>query len=272
MAIITISRQLGSLGSEAAAELARELHYSLMDKDTLDRELQSYGISGFNISRFDEKKPGLWDSFSLEKTKYIHFLKSAILEFASRGDCIILGRASHAILQNIPETLHVRFIAPMEIRIERVKNRFSCDEKQAKQIIQQSDNDRAGFQKFFFDVNWKEPDMYDLTLNTGSFSLDRIVRIIEGMLVHIENTESRRDRETAMKEMCLSQKIATRILFEENLPVHFLEVLVHGDSVTLRGYVDSIAHVEMCEKVARDFPGVQDIVMEIAIFPDYINL
>lgn len=46
MAIITISRQLGSFGTEIAKKLQEELHYSYLDKQSLEEELvHKYGIS-----------------------------------------------------------------------------------------------------------------------------------------------------------------------------------------------------------------------------------
>ena len=65
MAVITISRQLGSLGTEIAKGLNEKLQLNYLDKSKLETALVSeYGISGESIERYDEKKPPLWDIFS----------------------------------------------------------------------------------------------------------------------------------------------------------------------------------------------------------------
>ena len=45
MAIITVSRELGSLGNDAAAALAKRLGYNLVDKAALDKALAERGIT-----------------------------------------------------------------------------------------------------------------------------------------------------------------------------------------------------------------------------------
>ena len=167
MAIITISRQFGSLGTEIAQALGQELHFASLDKKTLEETLISeYGIPEENIDRYDEKKPPLWDVFSTDKDKYLHFMKSAIYDFARQDNCIIIGRGGQVLLRGIPGTLHVRVLAPKELRIKRLQDRFSYDDRLAGQLIRHSDHDRVGFHKFFFHVNWEDVSLYDLMINT----------------------------------------------------------------------------------------------------------
>ncbi|HUV08291.1 MAG TPA: cytidylate kinase family protein, partial [Spirochaetia bacterium] len=67
MAIVTISRQLGTMGTEIAHALAEELHYNYLDKESFAKALQEHGISGMHLEKYDEKKPALWDVFSSDR-------------------------------------------------------------------------------------------------------------------------------------------------------------------------------------------------------------
>ena len=61
MAIITISRQLGSQGSDMTRMLSKQLKYRLFDKETLATELFQQGIS--DMKKYDEKSPGYTASY-----------------------------------------------------------------------------------------------------------------------------------------------------------------------------------------------------------------
>ena len=55
MAIITISRELGSLGTEIAQALADQLHYDYIDKGKIASSLAGFGLQAPEVERFDEK-------------------------------------------------------------------------------------------------------------------------------------------------------------------------------------------------------------------------
>ena len=109
-------------------------------------------------------------------------LPSPHIEFARKGKCIVLGRGGQTLLAGLPGILHVRIIAPQEVRKERIMKRYECDERHAERVIQHSDHERAGFHKFFFDLHWEDPHLYDLVVNTGFFSVDSAARLIEGVV------------------------------------------------------------------------------------------
>ena len=102
MAIITISRQLASLGDETAAELAKLLNYRLVDKHILEERIKSYGVTEHKLEKYDERKPSFWASLSQDKDDYLHYLKTAILIEAGQGSAVIIGRGANVIFKNVP--------------------------------------------------------------------------------------------------------------------------------------------------------------------------
>ena len=179
MSVITISRQLGSLGTSIAQLLCKDFDCRKLDKESLEEAFVQYGIPKESLERFDEKKPGFWDLFKTDKARYLHFTKEAIFEFARQGNGIILGRGGQVLLADVPGVLHVRIIAPPQVRKVRIMKKFDCDELHAEKIIQNSDHERAGFHKFFFGINWENHDLYDLVINTGTFSTETAVQFIK---------------------------------------------------------------------------------------------
>ncbi len=166
MAILTLSRQSGSFGTQIAKALVEPLKYRFLDKESLEKALAGYGVSSASLQKYDEKRPSFWEIFSSERNRYLHFLKTVIYEFALQGNGIVLGRGGQVLLAGVPGVYHVRVIAPLPTRIERIKKAYKCDDRHAEAIIRHSDQARTGFHRFFFNVNWEDASLYDLVLNT----------------------------------------------------------------------------------------------------------
>lgn len=273
MAIITISRQLGSFGNEIAAALQTELSYAYLDKPKLDELLVSkYGLSEESVDKYDEKKPAFWDLFFSEKDRYLHFMKTAMFEFARQDNCIILGRGGQVLLKGVPGALHVRMLAPLEKRIERIKQRYNYNDKLAEQVIRRSDHDRIGFQKFFFQVNWEDLTQYDMLLNTGTFTVKQAVTLIKTSVEQLELHARQQETKQALADLCLGQEVMTQIAYEEKLPIQFLEAVVKNGTVTLRGSTITADDIGRCEEVARKVPGITQVVNEIYFIPNTYGL
>jgi len=239
MAIITISRELATLGDETARELAKQLGYNLIDKNTLSERIKSYGIEDSKLKKYDERKPSFFASLSHDRDDYLHFLKTAILTEAERGNCVIIGRGAGVIFRNMPALISIFLAAPLEIRTERVKNYFHCDEHRARQIIERSDQDRIGFHRYFFDIEWRNPGNYLISLNTGIYPPAVCAEIVMLLKNRLFTPEAEERNKIRLKELILEQKVKHNIMYEQGIPVHFLEVSASGDTVTLYGVVNS---------------------------------
>jgi cytidylate kinase len=239
MAIITISRELATLGDETARELAKQLEYNLVDKNTLSERIKSYGVEDSKLMKYDERKPSLIASLSHDRDDYLHYLRTAILEEAERGSCIFIGRGAAAVFKNMPAHISMFLAAPLEIRIERVKSYFHCDEHRARQIIERSDQDRIGFYRYFFDIEWRNPGNYHISLNTGISPPTVCAEIVMLLKNRTFTPEAEEQNKLRLKELILEQKVKHNIMYEQGIPVHFLEVSASGDTVTLYGVVNS---------------------------------
>lgn len=265
MAIITISRQLGSLGTEIAKKLKEDLNLNYLDKEFLEKELVNhYGLSEKKVARYDEKKPTFWD-FSGEKERYRHFLKTIMYNFARKGNSILIGRGGQILFKGIPGTLNVRIFAPEELRIERITKKYDCNEAMAEHIIRHSDSDRDGFHRFFFDADWNDQNLYDLIVNTQTLSIATIVNMIKDAVEDTKIMEMNADTESRLADVCISQEVITSIQYIEMIPIRFFEVEASNGNVFLRGAASLIEHIKQCEDAARKVPGVKNVKNDIAL-------
>jgi cytidylate kinase len=269
VAIVTISRELAALGDETAQKLADLLKYQVVDKKHLEDRMKNLGAAEGKIRKYDERRPSFWASLSQDRDDYIHFLKTALFSEAGQGNCIVIGRGSAAILKGVPGVFSVFLAASMEIRLERVKSYFHCDEHRARQIIDQSDRDREGFHQYFFELKWKGPENYHLTLNTGSLHPRLCAELIKTALEKTVTEEAEAANALCLKDLILGQKVVHHILFDKTIPVHFLDASVQAGAVTLFGVVNSQSMVEAAIHSAREMPAVSSVISEIQVVHEY---
>ena len=120
MAVITVSRQLESLGTEIAQELASQLQYEYLDRKRIEQGLATQGLMVSEIDKYDEKEPHFWANQLIEGRKFFHALQIVIYEAARKGNIVIVGRGGQVLLKGLPGVLHVRIIAPLQDRIQRL--------------------------------------------------------------------------------------------------------------------------------------------------------
>lgn len=273
MSVISFARQLAAMGDEISFELSKLTNIQVINKEYIEKLMEGMGISQKTRAKFDEKKPGLWASLSQERDDYLHCLKTVLYETASKGSCIISGRGAGSIFAGVPGAISIKLVAPMEIRIQRTMAHFQCSQKRAEQILKQSDSDRKGFHDYFFNLAWNCPGNYDLTINTGNISPQKTAEIIyeaRKILVSPEDEEAGNKR---IKELVLGQKIITEIVYTHKLPIHFLEVDVHDNTLLLHGVVSAQGTTEEAIRLASSLaPGFEiksavQIVQEYPIIP-----
>ena len=143
MAIITISRQIGSFGDKIAKAAADALGYQYIEKKQLSGVLSTCGLPLTDIDKYDEKKPSLWQALSRQKELFAQCIRAAICELAAQNNVVIVGRGGQVILKGIPGCVHLRVIAPFQTRVARLMDQTGDDKKTIERIIRLSDDDSS---------------------------------------------------------------------------------------------------------------------------------
>lgn len=265
MSIVTISRQLGSLDTKIAEGLSAAWKLRIIGKAEIEKRLLAFNVPEKNIEKFDEKKPGFWDTFSTDRDVYLNYLKATIFEIAHEGNCIFLGRGAGFFLKDVPGVLRLRIVAPDIVRVERTKEVYQCDNHHANRLIARSDRERAGFHRFFFDADWNRTDLYDLVVNTGSLPPELVVEAIR-RFGESEQFRSLEEKSAAqLNDLILAQRIVTKILYEKKLLVRFFEIKSDGGKVTLEGVTEAHSVITAAEAAAREVEGVREVVNKMVV-------
>ena len=178
MAVITISRQLGSLGTTLGRQIAARLGYRLVHRELINQAAQLAGAPELALATIDELGLLGIEPEPDQQQAYLLAVQNVIKDTASQGDVIIVGRAGQVILQNRPRALHLRVIAPLEIRVQRVVAAHGISTQAAKAQIERSDRYRAAYLKRFYAIQWDDPCYYHLVINTGFLSLEDSAQVV----------------------------------------------------------------------------------------------
>ena len=182
--IITIEREYGSGGGEIAQLLAKQLGWKLWDQ-LLTEEIARRADCPKSVVEVREERTDplyyrLFKSFlrgSYEGSLNAHKLKlvdsECILKFTElvvqeatkTGNSVIVGRGSQQFLKNRRDTLRVFLYAPREDKVRRLLTRGKSP-KEAEELVDTVDRERADFIQKYFHVEWPDRSMYHTMINT----------------------------------------------------------------------------------------------------------
>ena len=194
MAVITISREFGSEGSQIAEKVARALGYHLADKNTLEKVLNEYGLMEFE--RMYDSIPGFWDRFDAHRMErrgvLIDMLNKAIKALAHHGNMVIVGRGGFAVLAGLADVLHVRIQAPLPLRIKRaIEDPLIAEPSRAELLAKENDRLQKAFVESVYGAQWDSVKGFDLVIDTGKISPERasawIVEAVKNLKVPDES-------------------------------------------------------------------------------------
>jgi cytidylate kinase len=167
--VLTLARELGAGDTGFAPTLAERLGLRVYDRELLEQEAVRLGVSEPELEKVDEQPAGIFERFrpgGLHQ-RYFEALGKLMNELAARGDVLLVGRGGSRFLRDGPRAFHVRLVAPPEVRVRRVMEYRWVREREARQLIARSDEQRRLFYEGYFGADWASPLEYHVTVNSG---------------------------------------------------------------------------------------------------------
>ena len=132
----------------------------------------------------------------------------------------------------------------------------------ALKAIEQSDHERSAFIKFAFGVDWDNPVLYDVVLNTDKMSVKIAVSTVLGIGRSEEIKACSIDAIQSLERMSLERRVEAALI-EAGLtygPTTSISVSVEEPGkVRLIGIVEDQAGKGRAEKLARGLKGVVSV-------------
>ena len=265
MAIITISREMGSGGIPIVHQAAEELGYTLVNGDTIKSMASDYDLTAEALQQVDEKPPAFVEQLDRQIELNMNRIQLIVLEQALKGDVVIYGRGGQDLLPGIANVFRVRVIAPFEERVERWAEREWIDPDLARSLVRKSDMQRAGFIKYYYDRNWSNPIDYDMIINTSRLSNDTAVQMIVNGVKDRNLAERKSASKENLKDLIIQKKAQIVRLADDRIEDIWFNIAVAAGVVTLSGHVYSEDEREAAIEDAKKVDGVTDVLDNLKI-------
>ncbi len=189
--VVTISRQTGSRGAYFGELLAKRLNYQMLHREVVEAICNSSGYRRRIVESLDQRFRGelelMVESYftgqTVDHSDYYRHLIRTVLSMSRLGGVVLLGRGGNFIV-GPDRAFRLRFVGPLEVRIENVKKYMGLGTKEAADIIRKQDAERKAMMSRLFHADIDDPQHYDMIVNVAS--LDPEV-LLDGAIVAIRN-------------------------------------------------------------------------------------
>jgi len=173
--IICISRECGSLGGRIGRLVAERLGFSFYAQELVDEIAKQAHVRRKVVESLDERRrkgvsrwiDELVHVGRFTPSDYMRNLSEVVLTLGRHGKSVIVGRGAFLILHP-QRTLRVRCHAPLEKRIVLTAKIRGLTEADARAMVFRIDSERLDFYRENFSVDVRDPEHFDLFLNTDT--------------------------------------------------------------------------------------------------------
>ncbi len=204
---VTIASQFGSGGSEVGRMVANECGLVYIDYEIIAEVARRSGMNVEQAAKQDERTQGMarhviealhtnspfsvnvntllnptLPPASAHELAYWQLTRKVVLELASAGNAVIIGRGSQFLLRDTPRTLHVFIFATRSQRIENVMAHQQVSRERATRMVKRRDYEQEAYLNRYFGSSQDHPDLYHLLMDTKLFPIEKAAEVIKQTL------------------------------------------------------------------------------------------
>jgi cytidylate kinase len=274
MAIIVISHEIGAGGPEIGQALGERLGYRCVGQDLIVDVARRYGLLEEKLSHLDEAKPSLFERFDAETRRYITVIQTALYEFAEHDNVILLGRGGQWLLRGIPHVLRVRLMAPFDLRVKRLAKKMAgqmgeqTNQRTVHDMVRRDDMEKIGRMRYLYEVDIRDPALYDVVINTEKLPNDSAVEVIAALVRRPEMATGDAGSRL-VSDRALASRVQVALATHPETRKYRTTVEAKDGVVTLEG----TAALEDAVEVARGVTGVREVrtqQVEIPPIPPFV--
>jgi cytidylate kinase len=188
--LITISREYGSGGSELARALGERLRWRVLDHELVQLVADRLRLDCDVVESLAEHTPSFlqrvsdallftapecplpeYSTRALSCDVVAENARVALREAAESPPLIVVGHGSQCLFRDRPGTLHIRLVASLPCRVERVCKREKLSHALAADLVRRTDEGRAKYVRRHYGADWRDQLLYHIQLNTGLLSI-----------------------------------------------------------------------------------------------------
>jgi cytidylate kinase len=255
MAILTISRQFGSIDKEITQTMARLWNYEYVDRQKILDDMSAQGSQWGEFGKeFDEHYPNLWERFDRSFTGFVALSQSIILNYALKNNVMIVGRGGNFLLRDVPFALNVRIVAPLEQRLETIIKRENLNRSAAELFVKKIDKEMSGAVHLIYGKNIDDPSAYDLFFDVGVLPIQDVLGVIGTALSEKDKLKTE-EATKALQMKALGKKVRAGIVTDPKLYIPVFDVLPGKDQLLVTGIVHNPEERKRVENTVKGLAG-----------------
>jgi cytidylate kinase len=255
MAILTISRQIGSVDKEIMQTTADLWNYEYIDRQRVLEDMAALGGRWEEFGEeFDEHYPSLWERYDRSYTGFVVLSQSIILNHALKDNAIIVGRGGNFLLRETPYALNVRIVAPLEQRLEAIMKRENLSKSAAELLVKKVDKEMAGAVRLIYGKDIDDPTNYDVIFDLGVLPIQETFATIKAALTQKDSLKTP-EAEKELKMKTLAKKVRAGIVTSPKFFIPVFDVLSGEDRLLVTGIVHNPEEHKRVEEEAKKLAG-----------------
>jgi len=178
MVAITLSRQIGSLGDEIASAVGALLGFRVICRELINQAAAAAGYPEMALALIDDF--GLLGMRPSKRccASFAAAEREVYLQFIDQGHVVLVCGDGAVMLQELPDVLHIRIIAPANLRAQRLAAQHKISVAAALARVEASDRARRVFIRKQHRTCWDDPHLYDLIINTDKVTVPDAAALI----------------------------------------------------------------------------------------------
>ena len=191
--LITITRQYASGGSDIAQLVARALGWTVIDNEFVDEVARRAGLPRAEVAQREERTSGVLERLARtlaaaspelfiteaavsaaerDETAIHKMTERVILEAASEGRAVVVGRGAQALLATRPDALHVYVVASKPWRMRLAIEKLGVDPATVEKVLDETDKRRDQYVKTYSGRVRHDVENYDLVVNAERLGIE----------------------------------------------------------------------------------------------------
>lgn len=265
MAIITITRGLHSGGETVAENVAKAIGARCVSSEVLVEAAKIYKVPEDKMLQVFEKTPSFWERMTESRRIHLAYIQETLADWAKEDNLVYHGNAGQELLREVPHSLKVRLLYPIEHRIQRIMDQFNYNRDQAAKFVEQIDDDRTKRMRYFYNEDWRDPSRYDLFIRMERVTPNVAQGIILDLVKQPEFLLSE-EKVSAFQDFLLKCRIYALLAAAMVGRLSLINVTVSQGVVTLQGTLTSNeALIEELVEQINDMEGVKQVNNEIVV-------
>jgi cytidylate kinase len=263
MTVIAMTQEMATLGKDVVLGVCEALGLQQVRHEVGDVVAGRMQVKKSLIRRIREGKAGKVEKWSADEKTISIFTAEEVLDLAVKGNVLIRGWGATQLLRRVPHIACVRVCASMENRVKRLMQRLETDDEElARREIHIDDNARSVRMNEAFDVQWGDPTLYDLTLNTDRIAIRSCVEQVIALSKAPEFQETPQSRQFLL-DLALQARARAALRADARTAGVDVSVEVANGKITLRGIVVDDREKGYAAEVVQKLAGVQGVANEL---------